>query len=164
MPETSDTLKSSLTKFFGAVRYKIFDKTMMPPPLLCIKIFDTKIFLKHRRGLLRSFSVLWDKKISTGNLDTSPPLIYKLFRYQKFSETQIRRVPLRSFSALWDKKKFDTKSWHNSLKHKIFRYPKLVIHWRVPLPNFSALWDKKLLTQNLDTPFLLFPPPPTSYP
>ena len=49
-------------------------------------------------------------------------------------------------------KNFDKKSWHNSLKHKIFRYLKLVTHWRVPLRNFSALWDKKLLTKNRDTP------------
>ena len=33
-----------------------------------------------------------------------PLLIYKLFGYRKFSETQHRRVPLRNFSALWDKK------------------------------------------------------------
>ena len=44
-------------------------------------------------------------------------------------------------------KNFDTKSWHNSLKHKIFRYPKLVTYWRFPLRNFSALWDQK----NFDT-------------
>ena len=27
----------------------------------------------------------------------------------------------------------------------IFRYPKLMTHWRVPLRNFLALWDKKNL-------------------
>ena len=32
--------------------------------------------------------------------------------------------------------------WDKSLKHKIFRYPKLVTHWRFPLRNFSALWDR----------------------
>ena len=52
-------------------------------------------------------------------------------------------------------KKFDRKSWHNSLKHKIFPYPKVVTHWRVPLRNFSALWDKNFSTENLDTPPLL---------
>ena len=83
-----------------------------------------------------------------------PPLINKLFRYRKFSETQIRRVPPRNFSALWDKKNFDTKSWHNSLKHKIFRYPKLVTHWRVPLRNFLALWDKKFQRK-----IFILPPP-----
>ena len=55
------------------------------------------------------------------------PLIHILFGYRKFFETQHRRVPLRNFSALWDKK-IDWKSWHNPLKHKIFRYPKIVTH------------------------------------
>ena len=82
-----------------------------------------------------------------------PPLIHKLFRYRTFSETQIRRVPLRIFSALWDKN-FDTKSWHNSLKHEIFRYPKLVTHWRVPLRNFSVLWDKKFSIEGRDISLL----------
>ena len=59
-----------------------------------------------------------------------PPLIHKLFRYRKFSETQHRRVHLPNFSALWDKKisTENWKSWHNPLKHKIFWYPKLMKH------------------------------------
>ena len=81
-------------------------------------------------------------------------LIHKLFRYQKLSETQHRRVPLRNVSVLWDKKFttenrdipginhalkgsptkffgtvrqtiFDWKSWYSPLFiHKLFRYPK----------------------------------------
>ena len=46
---------------------KIFDKTIMPPPLLYMKIFDTRTFLKHRRVLLRSFLVLWEKRFSIEN-------------------------------------------------------------------------------------------------
>ena len=49
---------------------------------------------------------------------------------------------------------FDRNSWYPPLMHKIFRYPKLVKHWRVPLPNFSALWDKNFATENRDTPSL----------
>ena len=52
-------------------------------------------------------------------------------------------------------KTFDTKSWHKSLKPKIFRYPKLMTHWWVPLRSFSALWDKKF-----DRKSWYFPPPP----
>ena len=45
---------------------KIFDKTVMPPPpLLCMKIFDTRILSKHRRVLLRILSALWNKDFST---------------------------------------------------------------------------------------------------
>ena len=45
------------------------------------------------------------QKILDGKSWYSPsPLIHKLFRYRKFSETQRRRFQLRNFSALWDKK------------------------------------------------------------
>ena len=97
------------------------------------------------------------QKVLTENRDISPPpLILIFFRDQKFSEAQIRKVSLRNFSALWDKI-FDTKSWHNSLKPKIFRYPKLMTHWWVPLRSFSALSDKKFWQK-----IVIFPPP--SYP
>ena len=46
IPEISETLKGSFTKFFGTVRQKIFDGKLRYP-LLCIKFFDTPNFLKH---------------------------------------------------------------------------------------------------------------------
>ena len=95
------------------------------------------------------------QKVLTENRDIFPsPLILIFFRDQKFSEAQIRKVSLRNFSALWDKI-FDTKSWHNSLKPKIFRNPKLMTHWWVPLRSFSALSDKKFWQK-----IVIFPPPP----
>ena len=97
------------------------------------------------------------QKVLTENRDISPPPLFLIFfRDQKFSEAQIRKVSLRNFSALWDKI-FDTKSWHNSLKPKIFRNPKLMTHWWVPLRSFSALSDKKFWQK-----IVIFPPP--SYP
>ena len=98
------------------------------------------------------------QKVLTENRDISPPpLILIFFRDQNFSEAQIRKVSLRKFSALWDKI-LDTKLRHNSLKPKIFRYPKLMRHWWVPLRSFSALSDK-----NFWQKIVIFPPPP-SYP
>ena len=97
------------------------------------------------------------QKVLTETRDISPPpppLILIFFRDQKFSEAQIRKVSLRNFSALWDKI-FDKKTWHNSLKPKIFRYPKLMTHWWVPLRSFSALSDKKFWQK-----IVIFPPPP----
>ena len=85
------------------------------------------------------------------------PLIHKLFRYQKFSETQHRRVPLQNVSALWDKK-FSPENLDTPppplLIHKLFRYRKFseTQHGRVLQRNFSALWDKKFPTKNIDTP------------
>ena len=94
------------------------------------------------------------QKVLTENRDLPPPPpILIFFQYQKFSEAQIRKVSLRNFSALWDKM-FDTKSWHNSLKPKIFRNPKLMTHWWVPLRSFSALSDKKFWQK-----IVIFPPP-----
>ena len=107
---------------------------------------------------LRSFSALSDKKFwQKIVIFPPPPLILIFFRDLKFSEAQIRKVSLRNFSALWDKI-FDTKSWHNSLKPKIFQNPKLMTHWWVPLRSFSALSDKKFWQK-----IVIFSPPP-SYP
>ena len=98
------------------------------------------------------------QKVLTENRDISPPpLILIFFRGQKFSEAQIRKVSLRNFSALWDKM-FDTKSWHNSLKPKIFRNPKILTHWWVLLRSFSALSDIKFWQK-----IVIFSPPSYSY-
>ena len=68
-----------------------------------LSIFWCPKIVKQWRVPLRCFSALWDKKFSTENLDTPPsPLIHKLFRCRKLSETQHRRVHLQNFSALWD--------------------------------------------------------------
>ena len=188
---------------------------MPPPPLLCMKIFDKRIFLKQQSVFQWNISVQWDKNFDGKSWYSPPPypnifytrnycnskgfpygifrhcetkifrrkililppppliqtfsvpgisetlkgsfpyeifrhcetkdfwqkmlklppppptpLIHKLFRYRKFSETQHRRVHLPSFSALWDKKisTENRKSWHNPLKLKIFRYPKIMKH------------------------------------
>ena len=124
------------------------------PPLLSIKFFDTNNFVKHRRVPLRKFSALWDKKFSTENYEP-PPLIHKLFRYRKFSETQYRRVPLRNFSALWDEKFLtenrDTPSLHHPFLSIIFFDTRsFVKHRRVPLRSFSVPWDNKFSIENRD--------------
>ena len=137
---------------FCALWDKIFD-TKSWHNSLKPKIFLNPKLMTHWWVPLRSFSALsgrkfWQKIV----LFPPPPLILIFFRDQKFSEAQIRKVSLRNFSALWDKI-FDTKSWHNSLKPKIFRYPKLMTHWWVPLRSFSALSDKKFWQK-----IVIFPP------
>ena len=74
----------SFTKLFVSVLWdKKFRQNRDAPPLLCMKIFDKRIFLKHLSVLQWNISALWDKKSSTENLDTPPPLLSKLFRYPK---------------------------------------------------------------------------------
>ena len=122
------------------------------------KILRNPKLMTHWWVPLPSFSALSDKKFwQKIVIFPPPPLILIFFRDQKFSEAQIRKVSLRKFSALWDKM-FDTKSWQNSLKPKIFRNPKLMTHWWVPLRSFSALSDKKFWQK-----IVIFPPPSYSY-
>ena len=137
---------------FSALWDKMFDTNLWYNSLKP-KILRNPKLMTHWWVPLRSFSALSDKKFWQ-KIVISPPLIPIFFRDQKFSEAQIRKVSLRKFSALWDKI-FDTKSWHNSLKPKIFRNPKLMTHWWVPLRSFSALSDKKFWQK-----IVIFPPPP----
>ena len=121
----NEALRGSPTKIFGSVRPNFSTENRESPLFLSLTFFDTR----NNEALKDSptkFSTLRDKKLSTENLDTPPALIHKLFQYLTFSETQVRRVPLRNFSALWDKKFSTQNRDKNSLKHKIFRYPKLV--------------------------------------
>ena len=140
------------TKFFGTVRQNSFDTKSWHNSLKPEIVRYPKL-MTHWWVPLRSFSALSDKKFWQKIVIFPPPLLsLSFFRDQIFSEAKIRKVSLRNFSALWDKI-FDTKSWHNSLKPKFFRYPKLMTHWWVPIRNFPALSDKKILTKNCDTPF-----------
>ena len=138
---------------FSALWDKLFD-TKSWHNSLKPKIFRNPKLMTRWWVPLRSFPALSDKKFWQKIVIFPPPLILIFFRDQKISEAQIRKVSLRNFSALWDKI-FDTKSWHNSLKPKIFRYPKLMTHWWVPLRSFSALSDKMFWQK-----IVIFPPPP----
>ena len=92
---------------------------------------------------------------TTENLDTpfppSPPLIHKLFRSWKCSETQHTRVPLRNFSVLRDKEFSIENLDFPLLGIKCFDARNFLKHRRVPLRSFSALWDKFFPTENRDT-------------
>ena len=134
----SETQKGSVTKFFGPVRQKIFDKNMMPPSYaseflmseffetqkgsltnsfgtvkqrkttensdipLCIKLFDTRNFLKHWRDPLRSFSVLWDKKIFDKAMMPPPLPCMQIFDTKIFFETQ-KCSPTKFFGTVRQK-------------------------------------------------------------
>ena len=96
---------------------------------------------------LRIFSALCDKKLSTENHD-APTLIHKL---PEISWNTAQKGSSTKCFGTARQNKVDKKSWHNPLKHRIFRYPKSVTPWRVPLRIFSALCDKKYSKENLDT-------------
>ena len=107
--------------------------------------------MKQKVVLLRNFSALWDQKFSTESLDALPPLINKLFRYRKVSETQHKRVPRRNFSALWDKN-FLTETLDTPFLIQALSIPEIIETLKdSPLRKFSELWDKKISTESLVT-------------
>ena len=119
VPESSETLKGSFTKFFGTVRPKIFDgKTWFP--LLCIKFWYPK-FSEPLKGWPRNFSALWDQKFLTEKRDT-PFSSIKLFETRNFLNNS--RIPLRNCSALWDMKISTVSRDMPPLIHKFFSIPK----------------------------------------
>ena len=60
-----ETQNGSLAKFFRSCEIKKIRQNLEASPLLCLKLFDTRILSKHRRVLLRILSALRDKDIST---------------------------------------------------------------------------------------------------
>ena len=120
IPQIFWDIEGMPTKFFGTVRQKIFDGKLWYS-LLCIKFFDTSNFLKHWRDAHEIF-----RHCETKNFRLKiviPPIMHKIFRYLKFSET-LKGCP-RNFSALWDKK-FSTEKRDTPLFiHKTFLKPKI---------------------------------------
>ena len=156
MTETGEAQKGSPTKFevFRHCETKFFDKKTWYSAFY-IKFFHSWNFLKHRRVPHWNFSVLSDKTILTENWDTLRPLIHKLFRYQKFSETP-KGSPTKFFvSIMWDEKTL-TKLWCRPLLcMKNFDTGLLLKNWRVPPRKFLVLWDKKKLDRkSLYKPFI----------
>ena len=142
-----ETQKGSPTKFFAPVRQKNFDKTMMPP-LLCIKNFDTRIFLKRRRIPLRNFWALWDKKIQR-RIVISPS-------YAKtFSIPEIF-WNIKGFlhKVFWhcETKNFDKIMMPSLVCIKIFETRIFLKHRGVLLRSFSVLCYKKYSTEHRDIP------------
>ena len=124
------------------------------PPLLCMKIFVKRIFLKHRSALQWKILVQWDENFSTENRDTPHPslLSIKFFPHQKFSETQ--NGSLAKFFRSCEIKKISTKPWSFPLLClKIFDTRILSKHRSVLLRILSALWDKNFSTEFSDIPF-----------
>ena len=147
MPETSETLKGSFTKFFG--RQKSFDGNLWYP-LLCIKFFDTPNFLKHWRDAHKIFRHCETKNFRRKNV--KPPFSsIKLFETRNFLKNS--RIPLRKFSALWDIKISTENRDMPSLIHKISSIPEIFWKQKGSFTKLfvSVLWDKKF-RQNRDSP------------
>ena len=64
-PQNRDAPPPSYAWTFSSKEFFWNTKVLSNSPLLCLKIFDTRILSKHRRVLLRILSALWDKDFST---------------------------------------------------------------------------------------------------
>ena len=141
-------------EIFRHCETKTFRRKSVIPPFSSIKLFETKNFLKNSRILLRKFSALWDRNISSENRD-KPPLFQKFFfDTRKLPET--RRVPLQSFSfRSCETKNFDKTVMHRHLLcMKIFDKRIFLKHQSVLQWNISVQWDK-----NFDGKSWYSPPP-----
>ena len=98
------------------------------------------------------------QKIFDGKSWYSPLLIHKLFRYQKFSETQHRRVSLWNSSALWDKK-FSTENLNTppSLLSRNFSLPEFF--WNTDQKGSSTKLSGTVRQKKFDTKSWYSPSP-----
>ena len=147
-------------KSLGPVRHNFLTAYReSPSPILSIRFYHTRSFLKLGRDPLPNFSVLWDKTFATKNRDTRS-LISNVSWYQQFREKK-RRIPIRSSSVLWDKK-FFAKSPENTtflLSMRFFDNKNFLKSGRITLRSFPVLWGNIISTGNCDTPSFLPPRP-----
>ena len=131
---------------------KKFRQNREASPLLCLKIFETRILSKDRSVLLRILSALWDKNFSTEFSDI-PFLCIKFCDTRNFLKH--RSVPQRNFLVLCDKSFRRRNVIPPSLWCiKFFDTRNFLIHWSVPQRNFLVLCDKSFRRRNVIPPSL----------
>ena len=86
-PMFFETQTCSPTKLLDSVGQKLFAENS-GIPFLSVFFFDTRLFLKHRRVLLRILMVLWDKKLDRNSWKNPSSLFHYIFWYLNFSRTQ----------------------------------------------------------------------------
>ena len=110
---------------FGPVRQKV--PTNPWYPLLCMKMFDKRIFLKHQSVLHWNISVQWDKNFDGKSWYYAPHTLIQTFSIPEINETlkDPPPPPTEIFGTV-RQKIFDRKSWNSPppLIHKLFRYRK----------------------------------------
>ena len=118
---------------FWSRETKNFDKTVMPPPLPWMKIFDKRIFLNHQSVLQWMFRYSMTKT-SRPTLIPPPLLSIKYFSLPAvFWSTE--GFSGEVFSVLWEKQNFDktvkppvSSAWNSSIP-EFFRNTEVYRHW-----------------------------------
>ena len=149
MPEISETLKGSFTKFFGTVRQKKFRRKLVIPPIMH-KIFRYPKFSETLKGCPRNFSALWDKKFSTENCDT-PYYAWNFSIPQIF--WNIEGMSTKFFGTVRPKI-FDRKTWYPLVCIKFFDTPNFLKHWRDAHEIFRHCETKNFRRKNVIPPIM----------
>ena len=100
------------------MKHNNLDGKGQTPSLVCIKIFDTRIFVKHTRVLPRKVSVLRDTTTWTEKSDSPPLISIETFDTRNFLKHT--RVLLKSFRTV-RQQIFYTRSSSSALRYKFFR-------------------------------------------
>ena len=118
-----------------------------------MRSFEIRIFLKPRRLPPYEIFCFCETKQFRRKIVIPPSLISNIFRYQKYSERQHRRVLLRNVSVVWDKTlPMENRDTLPLLCNKVLDTRIFLKHRRVHLLSFSLLWDKRFPTENRDIP------------
>ena len=143
IPQLFWNIERMPTKFFGTRRPKTFaEKTCYL--LLCIKLFDTLIFLKRWRNVHKTFRQ-YETKIFRRKFFI-PPIIHKMFRYLKLSET-LKGCPKKLFGTMRSKI-FAEKTWYPLLYMKLFDTPSFLKHWTGAHKKFRHCETKNFQLKN----------------
>ena len=125
---------------------KIFDKTVMPPPLLCMKIFDKNFSETPKCSPMKYFGTVRQKL--RRKIVILPPPYPNFFDTRNYCNS--KGFPYEFFGTV-RQKIFDGKSWYPLPPLwclKFFATRNFLIHRSVPQRNFSVLWDKKFWTKS----------------
>ena len=121
-----ETQKGSSTKFFGTMRQQILERRSWYFPRRQKVFRYEKVSETQKGSSTKRFGTVKQDNLD-GKSWCPPPLLSLIFfRCQNFSETQ-KESPTKFFGTQ-RQKVLVRKSWHWPLKHKSFRYPKLVTH------------------------------------
>ena len=146
--------KGSFTKLFVSVLWdKNFRQNRDAPPLVCMKIFELKNFLKQKKFLQWNILAMWDKIFSRANRGNSPLPSIDFSSLPK-SLWNTEWFPVEDFSVLWDRK--------TSKKPWIFTSPLLETFWhqksfekqKCSATIFIGTVGQKFSIEICDIPFL----------
>ena len=156
MPQNSETLKGSFTKFFGTVRQKSFDGNLWYP-LLYINYFDSPIFLRHWREAHVIFRHCETKKILRKILILAPPPppLIKTFSIPEIIAT-VKDSPTEIFGTV-SQKIFNWNSWCSPSLIQTFSIPETIATKKdSPRENFGTVRQKIFNGKSWYSPPLLF--------